>query len=107
MAYEYEFEDLYYDAGYGELGGVLQVTVEPIFQDECYAAYNSNGDLQTYGEYRTLGGAEIIEATFYAYGNNGEELGEYSFETLAELTRHFGITELDLIKRLDNENLED
>lgn len=39
MAYEYDFENLQYDTGYGAVDGTLIVEVEPVFTDETFDAH--------------------------------------------------------------------
>lgn len=72
--HDYEFE---YDTGYGVVGGDVYLEVEPVFTDERFDAYNGAGNLQMYGNAHALTGVKVLQATFYAIGNNGVELGEY------------------------------
>lgn len=97
VSYEYEYDDMEYDGGYGDLVGTLIVECEPIIEDGRFDAYNIAGTLSTFGtDY--VGGVKNVTATFFAIGNDGEELGEYTFEGIEEL-KQFGITEEDLIER--------
>jgi len=72
--HEYRFE---YDSGYGVIGGDILLEVEPLFTDESFDAHNLTGSISQYGNTHVLTGAKVLQATFYAIGNNGVELGEH------------------------------
>jgi len=97
VSYEYEYEDVEYDGGYGDLVGTLIVECEPVIEDGRFDAYNIAGTLSTYGS-DYVSGVKNVTATFFAIGNNGEELGEYTFEGIEDL-KQFYITEDELIEK--------
>jgi len=98
MSYEYEFEDMHYDTGYGEIDGTLIIECTPIIEDGRFDAYNIAGTISTYGS-TYVTSVTNITATFFGIGNNGQELGEYTFEGIEELEQ-FDITEDVLIEKL-------
>lgn len=100
VSYELEFNDESYDTGYGEIGGDLIIEVEPIIEDCSFDAHNLAGNLQSYGGYGVTG-VGFVSATFFGVGNNGQELGEYTFDSIEEL-KQFGIDEDTLIEMLQD-----
>ena len=82
VSYELEFNNELYDTGYGEIDG------------DC-----DDGSLETYGG-NSVTGVKVLSGTFFGIGNNGQELGEYTFDSLEDLAQ-FGITEdllLDMVQ---------
>lgn len=57
MSYEIEIDDVEFDTGYGVHSGTLVVEYEPTSES----------------------GPHILGATLFLIGNNGVELGEYTF----------------------------
>ncbi len=102
MSYEYEIEDLEYDTGYGVQVGNLYVECEAILEDGSFDAYNSAGNLQSYGGYEVTG-VKVVHANLLLLGNNGVELGEVDFDNSKELFEVYPHLEEELIERLSEE----
>ena len=95
MSYELDFDNIEYDRGYGIQCGTLVIEVEPIFTDESFDAHGPGGNLQLYGDTNALTDFEILGATMFFVGNNGEELGEMEMDsdTVLKLVSHAWIFE--------------
>jgi len=102
MSYELDFSDEMYDTGYGEIGGDLIVEVEAIIEDTSFDAYNAAGVLETFGGDSVVG-FKVLGATFFGIGNNGVELGEYTFDSLSELQSEFGISEDTILEMVQGQ----
>ena len=100
MSYEFEFDDIHYDTGYGEQSGDLIVEVEPVYTDESFGAHNAAGQPQTYGGMK-LTGVEVLDATLFLVGNNGQELGEVDLTD--QLERYINMDDLlELVAQKEN-----
>lgn len=99
MSFEYEIDDV----DYNDQNGTLFIEVEPILENSSFSAYNEFGTLHEYDEGPVLSGVNIIGATLYLVGNNGEEVGEINFDDNA--LDEFSWLETYLIEKMGNEDL--
>lgn len=105
MSFEYHIDDVEYDTGYGVQHGTLVVEVDPVVADQSFDAYNGMGVLQSYGG-MGLEDVEVLGATLFLVGNNGEELGEVEFPGTESLDSFKWLQE-DLFNRVSEEDLSD
>jgi hypothetical protein len=106
MSYEFDFDNVQYDDGFGVKDGHLVLECEPVFEDTRYTAHDETGMLATYGSSKALTGVNILGATVFLIGNNGVELGEAELDH-DEVMKTYPWIEGELIDKLLMKDLSD
>lgn len=97
---ELKIKDAIYYDGETEIEGILYADYELEFSRDTFDAYGPGGTLQTYSYPESIESAELLGALFIP---NEDGLPEVSLTTEAEIEKHFGITQDELLLKLESE----